>query len=91
MPYVKEALKEELRPFATRPANNVGELTFQLTETIQNYIAHQGLAFQTVSDITGALHQCQRDFDERVVEPYEMRKRAENGDVWAYLTEAGVV
>lgn len=91
MPYVTEEVKQELRPYADRPANDVGELTFQLTETIQNYIVHQGLKFQTISDITGALHQCQRDFDERVVEPYEMRKRAENGDVWAWAMESGVV
>lgn len=90
MPYVTEEVKGALMPASTRPAENVGELTFQLTMIVQDYLAHHGLRYQQVAEITGALTQCQRDFDERIVEPYEMSKRAENGDVWGWLIEAGV-
>jgi hypothetical protein len=81
MPYIPVARQAALANHEVLP-ENVGELTYQLTMTIQEYLLKHGLRYQQVAEISGALHQCQRDFDERVVEPYEALKRHENGDVW---------
>ena len=81
MPYIPIDRQAALANHEVLP-ENVGELTFQLTMTIQEYLLKHGLRYQQVAEISGALHQCQRDFDERVVQPYERTKIAENGDVW---------
>lgn len=83
MPYIPESRRALITALGKEDAATVGELTYQLTATIRYYLARKKLSFQTVAEITAALHQCQRDFDERIVEPYEEAKREGNGDVWS--------
>ena len=80
MPYCTEEAKHRI-DHGNQP-QNVGELTYKLTSVIQAYLHEHGLRYQQVAEISGALHQCSRDFDERIVMPYEATKVAENGDVW---------
>ena len=78
MPYIPKADRQR-RNLA---AMNVGELTYQIQQLIHLYLSEHGLRYQGIAEISGVLHQVQRDFDERVVEQYEKMKRAANGDVW---------
>jgi len=79
MPYVKSAIKFEL---TERYAENPGELNYLLTQLLLNYIEKQGLKYQTINDIMGALESCKNEFYRRVAVEYEENKKDTNGDVY---------
>lgn len=81
MPYIVQERRDALS--AADVARNVGELTYVLQTALSDYLKVKGLCYQTIAEISGAVHQLGRDFDERVVAPYEESKRVENGDVWS--------
>lgn len=60
-----------------------GDLTYRLTMLIEAYRYDRGDSFSTFAEIVGALEQTKDEFQRRVIHPYEDRKRAENGDVYA--------
>lgn len=80
MPYITEDRKTAL--VGSEVPVTVGEFTFVLQQAVKNYVAVNNLSYQTIAEVSGAIHQLQRDFDQRVVEPYEQHKMVENGDVW---------
>lgn len=73
--------------------DGVGDLTYAITRLLNNYLAQNGVRYQHIAEISGALHQAGRDFDERIVEPYEHKKVLENGEAWNHdvLNAAGAV
>jgi hypothetical protein len=84
MPYVKQErrlllikktseFKEKLSP---------GDLNYQITFLIQNYIDQNKMSYQTINDIVGALEGAKLEFYRRVAAPYEDKKISENGDVY---------
>jgi hypothetical protein len=78
MPYIKE--KERTR--ASHSPETAGELNFQLTQVIQDYVHRNGLTYQTLNDVIGALEGAKAEFQRRVIAPYEDTKIATNGDVY---------
>lgn len=80
MPYIREFRKRLLEGL-DRP-DTPGELNYQLTMLIKEYIELKGLRYQTINDILGALDGARAEFYRRVVAPYEDQKIEENGDVW---------
>lgn len=81
MPYITSTRKRAITQGAK--AGNVGELTYVIQQAIMSYLGGRGeMRYQHIAEVSGALHQAGRDFDERIVQPYERRKRNENGDVW---------
>lgn len=66
------------RPIA---AGNPGDLNFQFTRLIVDYVKIHGLSYQTINDVKGALIGAKDEFGRRIADPYEDRKLAENGDV----------
>lgn len=76
MPYI-----ERMRRGVDRPLS-VGELTYVLTATIEQYRKDHGTSFQTLAEIVGALEQTKDEFQRRVVHRYEDKKIIENGDVY---------
>lgn len=83
MPYIKsEIARSDLRPCAERFAENQGELNFQLTMIMLDYLSHNGLSYASINDIEGALVCAGKEFNRRVAVPYEDKKIAENGDVY---------
>lgn len=75
----------------SRPAANVGELTFQITSLLQDYLVEHGLRYQQIAEILGALEGARLDFIDQVVVGYEHGKAEANGNVWFPLRRAGVV
>ena len=63
-------------------AMNPGQLNYIFTEVVQEYLHGNGLCYQTINDIIGALEQAKDEFRRRVVHHYEDRKIEENGDVY---------
>ena len=87
MPYITEAQRTTLRgnSLVRRIPHTPGELNFCLTEVILEYLDLQGLSYQTLNDITGALGEAKAEFRRRVIAPYENHKIDENGDVYPYF------
>lgn len=86
MPYILPNRRSALEPLGD-PIETPGELTFVLTRVIQKYIGWSGqseerLSYLMITEILGALEGTKLEFYQRVVAPYEERKRKENGDVY---------
>ncbi len=82
MPYIREALRPYLEPWSEDAAKDPGELNYQITVLIAEYIRVNGLKYKTINDVRGALVCAGAEFDRRIVGPYEDKKIAENGDVY---------
>ena len=80
MPYIskgrREGLAEEWR------AQDPGELNYQITRLLIDYLDYNNLCYQTINDIMGALEGAKVEFYRRVAIPYEDEKIKENGDVY---------
>jgi hypothetical protein len=89
MPYVNEDGRVGV---AQSGPTTVGELTFAFQQLISEYLTKEGLSYQQIAECLGALEGCKADFIERIVKPYEVRKRVENSDVWPgkMLREAAI-
>ena len=93
MPYVARMIRERYAETKTvtarhRPAGTPGELTYRIQQEILAYIErnpNRGLDYTTIAEVLGVLEGAKLDFNERIVQPYETRKRGQNGDVWPSL------
>jgi hypothetical protein len=81
MPYIDASMKADLKSFRLS-IGRAGELTYLLQQELLEYIQARGLSYQTIAECLGALEGAKADLIERVVKPYEERKRHINGDVW---------
>ncbi|KKN84440.1 hypothetical protein LCGC14_0289020 [marine sediment metagenome] len=80
MPYIDLQTRERLD--GRLPPIRPGELNYSLTRVVLAYLAMQGLCYQTINDINGALMGALTEFNRRVTAPYEDRKILDNGDVY---------
>jgi len=81
MPYIKEEDKKKLQD--GKLIESAGELNYLFTNLIQEYIDdNQGLNYQVINDIVGALDGAKAEFQRRIVIPYEDKKIRENGDAY---------
>jgi hypothetical protein len=60
--------------------DSVGDLTYALSVPIKEYLATHSERYATFAEVLGALDALGKEFNRRVVAPYEDRKRGENGD-----------
>ncbi len=91
MPYVDQKTKDRLPsyPQGARPTelpHSCGQLTYLITNQIIAYLESarqsRGVSFENLGVVEGALGKALTDFNERIVKPYEEKKREQNGDVW---------
>ena len=61
--------------------NEPGELSFLIAEAIDSFVGSQ-YNFERLAAALGAADSALSEFRRRVVEPYEDRKHAENGEVF---------
>ncbi len=62
---------------------NAGELNFCITSLILGFVYRYGVKYETLNAVDGVLSQVGREFERRVVIPYEEKKIEENGDlIW---------
>lgn len=80
MPYIKDEARQALA--AGAPSTNPGELNYIFCRLAQEYVQVKGLSYQTLNDVMGAFTGALAEFRRRIVDPYENRKRFENGDVF---------
>lgn len=82
MPYIKKEDREKLAHPNFWAPNTPGDLNYLFTKLIKEYIDLNGLNYQHINDIVGALEGAKLEFYRRVVAPYENSKIRENGDVY---------
>jgi Domain of unknown function (DUF6899) len=88
MPYVDQAARTRLQPIVDACARSLppdvaaGELNYLCTRLALEFVRRRGLSYQTLNDVSGALHNCAAEFYRRVVAPYEDTKIRTNGDVF---------
>jgi hypothetical protein len=82
MPYIKQERRTAVRFRLHEDAENAGELNYQLTDVVLQYLYSHGLRYQIINDIIGALESAKAEFQRRIVAPYEDQKLKENGDVY---------
>ena len=82
MPYINQEIRDALTPRTSVDPGTPGPLNFQITKLIKNYIEINGLCYQNINDVVGALECAKAEFYRRVAAPYEDTKIEENGDVY---------
>lgn len=82
MPYIKEYLRDLMKPEVQGNSLTAGELNFQITSLVFDYYQRHDHDYQTINDIVGALEGAKLEFYRRVAVPYEDAKIKENGDVY---------
>ena len=88
MPYILNSERNALAcsPSANYPCTS-GELNYCITKLLINYVHTEGLRYDTLNSIIGALESAKHEFQRRVVDPYEDMKQKQNGDVYDSLEE----
>jgi hypothetical protein len=61
--------------------NNPGELNYLFTMIINHYLIGNGMNYQRINDVIGALEGAKLEFYRKDVIAYEDEKIKENGDV----------
>jgi hypothetical protein len=82
MPYIRPDRRKKLDDECAEFPLTAGELNFVITTIVNSYRHQQGLNYQTINDILGALEGAKLEFYRRVVAQYEDGKIQENGDVY---------
>ena len=82
MPYIDPADRTALYPHSDRKAATAGELNFQITRLLDEYLQFNGLDYQAINDCMGALEGAKMELYRRVAAPYEDKKLAINTDVY---------
>lgn len=80
MPYITQEAQVEIDN--GRSPENSGELTYALQQVLKGYLEGTGLRYAHLAECLGALEGAKLDLIDRVIVPYEHKKREENGDVW---------
>lgn len=83
MPYIKEEKRNVLKQIGPNKfAATSGELNYQLTMVIKDFLLLHGNTYSTHNEIVGALECCKLEFYRRLTAELEDVKIEENGDVY---------
>ena len=80
MPYLNSAVRASLEE--GRKATTGGELNYQFSKLLNDFVVAKGLSYSTINEAMGALESCKLEFYRRVASPYEDKKCIENGEVY---------
>jgi hypothetical protein len=83
MPYINQAIRESLND--GRKATKGGELNYQFSKLLNDFIAMRGLSYSVINEFIGALECAKLEAYRRVAAPYEDKKIGENGEVFTCL------
>lgn len=91
MPYIKSQRKNEINLYLEDILiylnNNsdivAGDLNYIFTKIADEYLLKNGLNYQNINNVVGALDGAKLEFYRRVAAPYEDTKMFLNGDVYS--------
>lgn len=84
MPYINKERRKNL--LYTGHVENIGELNYMFTCLAIKYIKDHGLSYDTLNAVMGAFDCAAKEFNRRLIVPYENTKINSNGDVYPSLT-----
>lgn len=82
MPYIREDVRERVRPKSWAVPDDAGGLNYQITMLIRAYMAANGENYRHYNDVLGVLSAVGHELYRRKIAPYEDKKIEENGDVY---------
>jgi len=80
MPYIPQYLRRLAEQGKGKETAAV--LNYRISLLVNAHILHNGLSYNTINDIVGALECAKLEAYRRIAAPYEDQKLAENGDVY---------
>src|SRR4029077_9577346 len=80
MPYIDQISKDKIK--AGILPMLPGELNYDISTYIDNYISRKGLSYTVINEVIGVLECAKLELYRRVAVPYEEKKRSENGEVY---------
>lgn len=83
MPYLESGIRASLDD--GRRAQKGGELNYQISKLLNDFVAMKGLSYATVNEAIGAIECAKIEFYRRVAANYEDLKAAQNGEVYHCL------
>lgn len=83
MPYLEMGIRASLDD--GRKAQKGGELNYQISKLLNDFVAMKGMSYATVNEAIGALECAKLEFYARVARPYEELKAKQNGEVYHCL------
>ena len=86
MPYIKKNRRRELSApsnLTMGVAQDVGELNYQITCLVDNFISRKRLKYSEINSVIGVLECAKMELYRRIAAPYEDEKCKENGDVYS--------
>ena len=81
MPYITQDARKELNNNKRKP-DTLGELNYEITMLIKDYLDRQGHRYANYAGVIGVLETIILEYYRRVVVSYEQKKIEENGDVF---------
>jgi len=85
MPYLEKAIRESLDD--GRKATKGGDLNYQFSKLVNDFLAMKGLSYSAINEAVGALECCKLELYARVARPYEDKKVIANGEVYTVIPE----
>ena len=85
MPYLEKAIRESLND--GRGATKGGELNYQVSKLLNDFVAMRGLSYSVINEFIGALECAKLEAYRRLAAPYEDRKAIANGEVYTVIPE----
>lgn len=70
-----------------KSARSGGDLQFMIATALQSYLEDSGFRYTHMESLMGALTGALREFQRKVVDPYESIKEKENGSVYELPTQ----
>ena len=91
MPYIDPNDAAELRASGNfvPPSLTPGELNYFLSCTIAQYVTDNGLSYQTINDVSGAMTEALAEFRRQIVVDYENFKALSGADPYAGIRHRG--
>ncbi len=83
MPYLNSAIRASLDD--GRKAQKGGELNYQISKLLNDFVVMKSLSYATINEAMGALECAKQEFYARVARPYEELKAIQNGEVFTCL------
>jgi hypothetical protein len=83
MPYLDSGIRASLDE--GRKALKGGEINYQVSKLVNDFIAMRGLSYAVINEVIGALECAKLEAYRRVAGPYEDLKVAQNGEVFTCL------
>jgi len=85
MPYLNLAERASLDD--GRKALKGGDLNYQFSKLVNDFLAMKGLSYSAINEAVGALECAKLELYRRIAAPYEDKKAIANGEVYSVIPE----